>query len=113
MSLHYKERSDLMVNLPLATAWTISTFLRTMGTNVKSWAGLFGALVAAALFAGAIFFLAKAVFSSQGKGKNIILGVAALIVAGIVGSTSLSTLTNIKNGVTTSVTNAGEGTADQ
>lgn len=91
-------------------AWTVDQVIKGLTTSVKGWVAGLGILAGAVAFGFAVWFLVKAVTSKQERGKRILESIFALVIAALLGGSSMKGLDSIQQGMSDSVTKIGGGT---
>lgn len=89
--------------------WNIFSMFDSMRTDGEAIVGYFAGFLAVVLFGFAAFKFAQAVMTQQGRGANVGIALAALIVGGFLGFDAYNRIAGISKGAGTTIENWGAG----
>ena len=90
-------------------AWNVFDMFKSMQADGESLVGYIAGFLAVVLFGFAAFKFAQAVMSQQGRGANVGVAIAALVVGGFLGFAAYSRIAGLSQGAGTTIENWGTG----
>lgn len=94
------------------TSWNIFDMFNSMRLDGESLVGYLAGFLAVILFGFAAIKFAQAVMSQQGRGANVGIAVAALVVGGFLGFDAYNRIAGLSKGAGTTIENWGTGSTN-
>lgn len=94
------------------SSWNIFSMFESMRVDGESLVGYIAGFLAVVLFGFAAFKFTQAVVSQQGRGANVGIGIAALVVGGFLGFDAYNRIAGLSQGAGTTIENWGTGTTN-
>lgn len=94
------------------SAWNIFNMFDSMRMDGETLVGYLAGFLAVILFGFAAFKFAQAVMSQQGRGANVGVAIAALVVGGFLGFDAYNRIAGLSKGAGTTIENWGTGTTN-
>ena len=91
------------------SSWNIFNMFESMRLDGETLVGYLAGFLAVILFGFAAFKFAQAVMSQQGRGANVGVAIAALVVGGFLGFDAYNRIAGLSKGAGTTIENWGTG----
>lgn len=91
-------------------AWNVFNMFESMTADGESLVGYIAGFFAMVLFGFAAFKFVQAVMSQQGRGANVGVAIAALVVGGFLGFDAYKRIAGLSQGAGQTIENWGTGT---
>lgn len=95
------------------SSWNVFDMFDSMRTDGEALVGYFAGFLAVVLFGFAAWKIFQAITSQQGRGGNVGVAIAALVVGGFFGFNAYDRIVGISQGAGQTVENWGTGQTNQ